>query len=1168
MTIPPVPRRYEIRSLLGEGGSGRVYRVQDSIRDRELALKLVTPAESAFLRREFDTLRQIRHENLIQVFDWGTLPSGEAYYTMELIEGGDWSRHAGAPQPEEEVRRILAGILRGLAHLHCHGQVHRDLKPSNILLGAGGVVKISDVGMGSWGVREQAVSGTPGYVAPEVLEGSPAHARSDLYSVGVMAYEALTGRYPFAGRTVREVLSGQLEGWVASPRAHDATIAPDLERAVMRALERQPGLRHGSADEFMEDFGVEERIGTILGGRLVGREKEISEIEKHLHSEEPGTPTLLFVTGEPGIGKTALIEEVLYRASVSGIATLKSDTAVESPLHLFHGHVPVDSTAQRPADLIALADALGARAEKSRLLICLSAAGPAPNGGKTWLTDLSRLVWAISLERSAPSRTLFLVAGNGARHSSEAFETSVRLAPLTSTDVNGLFQSALGHVQLEHELIAKIHSLSGGNPGAVRSCLTSLIDQGLIQRRAGRWVFRERQQIQTIQLPIGVNSWALAWGRLDPREREILALLSLANQLTLRDLAASLGERAGSLELVAGLDAKGWVSSRGAKVSLASDAIRRVVLVQTGFEERQVLARALLDAPGTSLEREERADLGLEYVKTSAVLADGMWAADQATKRGEQRLVERRLRACLHVASQAGDHHNGRRIALSLAEALHELGEDSSALECLDTPFPWSGAPPDKDSSARRIKMLGTIEAAQGNLTTARKHFDAATRAAEAAGNPTLVLQCHAALAELDWRHGNDSSRQGVIQRVPTILASAVGREGGPDERANLTYQLGAALIRSGSSPAAEKVLLPALELECSDYWRMRITNALSSASFYQGHFEDSVKWNKEAWKYAERAGANSFKSRILFNRAGLFYGFGRHRDSVEQHRVAATWARRVGSKYDYMSACEGLSINLTMLALYEAAIDEAQKAGEGAGQLGDAGEQAKAFELEGLANYFIGDYARAGELVAKGQKLLQGFGYVSVQQRLDWLQARLLLKAADWEGAETILRSAERVLLETRDWEDLPCVQIDLRFLECRRDPTKGLEEIARLTTKAQADGGVVVQLHGAGVLAQVMLDRGVDDAASNAVLETALAQAEESGAAEAAWWLAYCLGAIAARRGDPQETQTRFRRAVLILNQIADGLTEGHRAIYLRRPHTAAALRHISELQGSLAR
>ena len=168
-----------MRCVGSSGGNGRY-----SIRDRELALKLVTPAESAFLRREFDTLRQIRHENLIQVFDWGVLPSGEAYYTMELIEGGGATR-MGQPQSADDVRRVLTGLLRGLAHLHCHGEIHGDLKPGNILLGAGGVVKITDAGMGGSGERADGLSGTPGYAAPEVWEGAPADVRSDLYSVGV-----------------------------------------------------------------------------------------------------------------------------------------------------------------------------------------------------------------------------------------------------------------------------------------------------------------------------------------------------------------------------------------------------------------------------------------------------------------------------------------------------------------------------------------------------------------------------------------------------------------------------------------------------------------------------------------------------------------------------------------------------------------------------------------------------------------------------------------------------------------------------------------------------------------------------------------------------------------------------------------------------------------------
>src|SRR5262245_36525979 len=135
MSIPDLPQRYAAATLLGEGGQSHVYRVHDSLRDRDLALKLVSASDAELLRREFDTLRQIRHENLIQVFDWGTLGSGEAFYTMELVEGADWGQRMGAPQAPEEVRRILTGLLRGLAHLHCHGEIHGDLKPGNVLLG-------------------------------------------------------------------------------------------------------------------------------------------------------------------------------------------------------------------------------------------------------------------------------------------------------------------------------------------------------------------------------------------------------------------------------------------------------------------------------------------------------------------------------------------------------------------------------------------------------------------------------------------------------------------------------------------------------------------------------------------------------------------------------------------------------------------------------------------------------------------------------------------------------------------------------------------------------------------------------------------------------------------------------------------------------------------------
>ena len=526
MTVPSVPKRYEVRSLLGEGGSGRVYRVQDSIRDRELALKLVTPAESAFLRREFDTLRQIRHENLIQVFDWGALPSGEAYYTMELIEGGDWAQRMGKPQPADEARRVLTGLLRGLAHLHCHSEIHGDLKPGNILLGAGGVVKITDAGMGGSEGRAAGLSGTPGYAAPEVWEGAPADIRSDLYAVGVMAYEALTGKHPFAGRTVREVISGQLEGWVPSPGVHGVQVPADLERVVMRALERQPGLRQGSADEFMEGFGVEDRIGEILGGKLVGREKEIAEIEKLLYSEEPGTPTLLYVTGEPGIGKTALMEEVASRILGGGARALEIDLSSARPVIAqisdFLDARQQDGTASSTSHTDELHAQLWAFAQKDPIL--LHASGVLDRATSATFAGLARYVWALSLEHHCGSHILMAIHEEGPE---EPFARTIHVAPLSEAECGRVINEALGVANLQAELIARLHALSGGNPGVLRSTLASLIERDLLHRRHGGWTFREAVQIHSLGLESGVNPWLIAWKHLGIEEQRMMLTISL-----------------------------------------------------------------------------------------------------------------------------------------------------------------------------------------------------------------------------------------------------------------------------------------------------------------------------------------------------------------------------------------------------------------------------------------------------------------------------------------------------------------------------------------------------------------------------------------------------------------------------------------------------------------
>ena len=1155
MDISTLPKRYEVRSLLGEGGQGRVYRVQDSIRDRVLALKLVTPAESAFLRREFDTLRQIRHENLIQVFDWGTLPGGEAYYTMELMEGGAWSARMGKPQPADEVRHILTGVLRGLAHLHCHGEIHGDLKPENILLGAGGVVKITDTGMGGRGGSGSGKSGTPGYAAPEVWEGASPNVRSDLYSVGVMAYEALTGTHPFAGRTVREVVSGQLEGWVASPGAHGSPAPADLERVVMRALERQPGLRYGSADEFMESFGVESRIGEILGGKLVDREKQIAEIENLVNAGQIGTPTLLYVTGEPGIGKTALMEEVIYRAGSTDATTIRIENCSEQLVRRALGFAFQQGSLETMSSASSLATSVYELSKRTRLLVWIDSQSETMESD-TWVRAFCRTVWAIGIERQDLARILFVITSGQPKGKEEEFERRVSLPALSKEQTSQLCDFVLGRTDLAENFISRVFSLTGGNPGAVRSCIAFFVDRSILARIDGTWAFRETEQVQEIALPPGMNPWTLAWSYLDEVDREILVALALAPSL--RGPTDVLKE-ADPVAHVARLEAKGWIRSHAGRLYIASQLIHQAVLTQADESIRRRIALLLLTSTA-SLPREDRADLALQYDRGKGAIEDGVWAADEAIRRGEYRTAARRLKACLELTDH--DASKSFSVSMKLAEVLHQLGEDNDALFYIDGSH-FISTPLKSADEAYRAKMLGQIESAQGRIEDARRHLLIAAELAENAGQKGLALESHAALAELEWRHESDSVRAASIVRVREILKAHAHDVAGADERANLTYQLGAALIMRGDFSEARQVLESGKDLKCSAYWQMRLANARASADYYEGNFDSALEWMNEAWVSAERAGADSFRARLLMGRAGVLYGLGRPREAVDQHRVAALWARRNGNPFEYLSGCSGVSINQFLLAHYEEAIQQAIETRRSAQRIGDVGEEAKGIELEGLAQYYVGDYGQALSLADTGLRLLEGRGYDKVRPRLLWLKARLSARDGRFDEAEATLKEAEGILLETRDWEDLPGVQIEQFLLKANADDSRSaLGGIRKLLDAAIQRGLIIVELNCARAIAEVILKHRLYHTELGTRLAAALERSDDAGMAETSWWLTYCLGEIALQRGNNREAHTRFRRAIQTLNQIAADLSPAHRELYLARSHTRSALERISSL------
>jgi serine/threonine-protein kinase len=254
---------YELLSLLGTGGFGRVYRVRDLQLEREVALKVLQPLLTRDpevverFRREAQLAAGLRHPNIVNIYDIGGR-SGLLWYTMELIDGPSLAQlvEREGPLPLDRTLRLLREALSALAHAHGSGLVHRDIKPENMLIDRTGSVQITDFGLalalrGKYG-GATSQSGTPQFASPEQLLGERVDQRSDLYSLAAVAYYALLGSPPFPGLTVEQVLAKQTTNQFPTSRGRRDDVSEALEQVLDRALSADVSERYPSAAEFLQ----------------------------------------------------------------------------------------------------------------------------------------------------------------------------------------------------------------------------------------------------------------------------------------------------------------------------------------------------------------------------------------------------------------------------------------------------------------------------------------------------------------------------------------------------------------------------------------------------------------------------------------------------------------------------------------------------------------------------------------------------------------------------------------------------------------------------------------------------------------------------------------------------------------------------------------------------
>ncbi len=384
----PVPwrgtSRYEVRSCLGQGGMGVVYEAFDRERHQLVALKKLLhhdPAALYLFKQEFRTLADVRHTNLVHLYELVVGDGEEIFFTMELVHGIDFLQYArranaavrasahpttrlpheietlrprasddpkrATPVPArsmadiDRLRPALRQLVEGIHALHSAGRLHRDVKPSNVLITPEGRLVLLDFGVatelrgraGDVPSNSGEVVGTARYMAPEQADDEAPIPASDWYSVGVMLYEALVGRAPFVGSTI-DVLTMKNMLDATAPSECVGGVPPDLDALCRALLQRDPTLRPGGR-EILRRLGVTHssappsQLVADAGAPFIGRERQLAALREAFDATRAGRSVTVRVGGASGMGKSTLAHHFLDQLASSGQAVVLRGRAYE-----------------------------------------------------------------------------------------------------------------------------------------------------------------------------------------------------------------------------------------------------------------------------------------------------------------------------------------------------------------------------------------------------------------------------------------------------------------------------------------------------------------------------------------------------------------------------------------------------------------------------------------------------------------------------------------------------------------------------------------------------------------------------------------------------------------------------------------------------------------------
>jgi len=667
-----VAGRYRILRELARGGVGAVYEAIDESTGRRVALKRLLkaaanrPRLALLFEAEYDTLARLRHPHIVEVYDYGIDKRGP-YFTMELLDGKDLSELE--PVPYRDACRYLRDVASSLALLHTRRRLHRDLSPRNVRLTSSGRCRLIDFGtMANFGVAKDIV-GTPPMVPPEALRGTALDHRADLYSLGALAYRIISRRYAYRAHHLEDLP----KLWRIPPvrlRELVPEVPAELEELVMSMLSLDPTYRPNTTYEVIDRLTAigglppdteQSRTaqGYLVGSRLVGRTSQMESIQRRIARAHEGRGASIVIEGNPGVGKSRLLDEAALAAQLSGALTVRVDArahpgaygvsnAIAKAILEAAPHDARTSAEPYAASLRQVFEAFGREATSKHRLAAgenIATRLQLHNAVLNWLFDLAKdrtlallvddlprvdehsaaLLNALAAN-IAQKRILLITARRLAeKHAAPtgvdailARARRLRLHRLRREETAAVLQSLFGTVPNVDVLAEWMHEVTTGTPMQIMELAKHLVRENSVRFVDGLWVIPPHLSPDHLQRNLAATLSARA-AALPPSERRLAEALSVRRGNLSLPLCMRLADEDDAQLLFVNLDelvAKGVLVSGGSGYHFGQDALRQVLLRQIPDKRAQRLhlrlGKALLQQE--SKEPQERIEAGYNLI--------------------------------------------------------------------------------------------------------------------------------------------------------------------------------------------------------------------------------------------------------------------------------------------------------------------------------------------------------------------------------------------------------------------------------------------------------------------------------------------------------------------------------------------------------------------------